>query len=103
MNPLPCYLCLPDEQSAIAALAAAGLLTDDGPVMASATHELCIPTDGVLIRPGTYDADGNELTPPEPLSGYHINAIFRGPVPDALRPFQVKPAHPLITWALAES
>lgn len=30
---------------------------------------------GILYEPGTYDEEGNELTPPTPLEGFHVNTL----------------------------
>lgn len=96
------YLRFKDRDEAYDALRAAGLLTldDDGqevPILDSHSHSIAIR--GELVRPGSYDADGKELTPPVPLAGYHIDwATAYGPLPEALQPFQVAPHDPLFSY-----
>jgi hypothetical protein len=47
---------------------------------------------GTIYEPGTYDDDGNELTPPTPLPGFHIN--FSGPYASDLSEYQIYPVTP---------
>jgi len=46
---------------------------------------------GTVHTPGTYDAEGAELTPPVALAGWHVNSPF--PV-DGWAVHQVEPASP---------
>jgi len=46
---------------------------------------------GTIYEPGTYDEEGNELTPPTPLPGYHVNAVCSIP---AFLPFIITPTTP---------
>lgn len=43
---------------------------------------IAIDVIGTLYTPGTYDTEGAEITPPVPLTGYHVNAT-----------------HPVSAWA----
>ncbi len=86
-------LRFPDESTAIAALAA--YRNADGWVVASHAHAL--DPVGVLYLPGTVDAEGNELTPPTALEGWHVNLI--GAVPAAAVPYIITPAAPLRVFA----
>lgn len=43
---------------------------------------IAIDVIGTLYTPGTYDSEGAEITPPVPLTGYHVNAT-----------------HPVSAWA----
>ena len=70
------YLRFKDKAEAYDALRAAGLLAldPDGveqPILDSHTHSIAIR--GELVRPGVYDADGEELEPPIPLAGFHVD------------------------------
>lgn len=55
----------------------------------NAGHGWACDIVGVLYNPGTYDQDGNELTPPTPLPGWHVN--YSGNMPDSLQPYLVSP------------
>jgi len=48
---------------------------------------------GTIYEPGTYDEEtGEELTPPVPLPGFHIN--FAGPYANGLEQYKVEPKTP---------
>jgi len=51
---------------------------------------------GTLYTPGTYDDEGNELTPPFPLDGWHVNSPF--PV-EGWEQYQVEPSTPRRVFA----
>lgn len=85
------YLRFPDEATAILALAE--YRTADGEWITD-SHTHCLVPQGSLTRSGTYDADGNELTPPEQLAGWH--AMFVGELPAAAQPYVIpRPNSPL--------
>ena len=51
---------------------------------------------GTIYKPGTYDAEGNELTPPVAIPGWHVNS------PHAIEgwdDYRVTPATPLRVYA----
>ena len=78
-----CYR-FPDEQSWLAAAATEGLLVEgeESPTLLAYTHTHAIDVVGTIIgTPGTYDENGDELTPPVPLPGWHINV--QGIAPEA--------------------
>jgi hypothetical protein len=91
------YLRFPDESTGMAALDAAGLLTEDGfPITASHTHALDVI--GPIYKGGTYDPDtGEVLTPPTLLSGWHVNYV--GDLPDGWDAYLVEPKHPSRVFA----
>jgi len=64
-----------------------GYLDDDGNLR-SLGHEGALDIIGEVMLPGTYDADGNELTPPTPLPGFYVNLAIPGPLPRTLAPFR---------------
>ncbi len=80
-------LRFPDEQAARDAADGIGYLDDDcEPVTLG--HKGALDIIGEVTIPGTYDADGNELTPPTLLPGFYVNCAL--PVlPRALRPHAV--------------
>lgn len=96
-------LRFPDEQTAFAAAQAldAVAMTEDGPRLIRFTHRYAIDVIGEITLPGTYDADGNELSPPTPLSGWHVNfRILNGSdLPADLQQYVVTPANPVRVWA----
>ena len=51
---------------------------------------------GTIYTPGTYDAEGNELTPAVPLPGYHVNVSRLAPEIEA---FAITPDHPTRLFA----
>jgi hypothetical protein len=81
-------LRFPDHQAAHDAAGGAGYLDDDGELV-SLGHKGALDIIGEVTIPGTYDADGNELTPATPLPGFYVNLAIPGPLPPALLPFQV--------------
>ena len=87
----------PDEATGMAALATAGLLSEDGtPIFASHTHSLDIL--GTITRGGSYDAEtGEVLEPPTVLDGWHLN--YLGPLPDGWEQYAVFPKQPTRVWA----
>ena len=59
--------------------AAEGLVVDDQLITAS--HAYAIDEIGLLYEGGTYDAEGNVITPPVALPGWHVN--YAGDPPEA--------------------
>lgn len=45
------------------------------------TQDWAVDVIGIIYDPGTYDEEGNELTPPVPRDGWHVNAKWNGAVP----------------------
>ena len=85
------YIRFPDEATALAALAAAGLLTDDGmPITASHSHALDLI--GPLWVGGRWDEQGEQIEAPVLLEGWHLNYI--GELPDGWEQYLVMPRRP---------
>jgi hypothetical protein len=99
LTPLPLgpFFRFPDEATGMAALDAAGLLTEDGdPITASHTHALDVI--GAIVRGGEWDPEtGEVLTPPTLLDGWHINYI--GELPEGWEEYAVYPENPVRVWA----
>ena len=55
---------------------------------------------GTIYEPGTYDAEGVEITPPVALNGWHVNTTpeYLAARPE-LAPFVVTPSHLRRVWA----
>lgn len=66
-------------------LAAAAAYTDDEGNVSLANLDVI----GTIYEGGEYDDEGNVVTPPTQLPGYHVNML--GPVPAEFRPFVIKP------------
>jgi hypothetical protein len=90
------YIRFPDESTGMAALDAAGLLTEDGfPITASHTHALDVI--GPIYKGGTFDPDtGEVITPLVLLDGWHVNYI--GELPEGWAEYAVSPEQPARVW-----
>ena len=66
--------------------AAEGLLTTDDELI-TASHTHAIDEIGVIYEGGTYDAEGEVITPPVALPGWHVNTL--GLAPEAWDEFLV--------------
>ena len=91
------YLRFPDATTGLAALDAAGLLTDDdAPITASHTH--AVDVIGPIWTGGTYDPDdGTVITAPKLLPGWHVNYI--GDLPHGWDAYLVAPKQPSRVFA----
>jgi hypothetical protein len=76
------------EPNAEAAADRLGYLDDDGNLR-SLGHDGALDIIGQATIPGTYDADGNDLTPAIVLPGFYTNLALPGPLPRALASFRV--------------
>lgn len=57
-------------------------------------------TLGIIYEGGSWDSEGNEITPPKPLSGWHVNIrLMSGEDASLLVPYQVFPTVPRRVWA----
>ena len=89
-----------DEAAAIAVLQQAGYYVPEETVgeevipahYKTADLGWALDVVGVILQPGTYDDDGNELTPPTPTPGFHIN--FAGSYANGLDGYKVEPQTP---------
>jgi hypothetical protein len=84
------YLRFPDEATAITVLAAYRT-EDDTWITASHTHALDVI--GTISRGGEWDKEGNVITPPEVLPGWHVNYV--GEVPEGWEQYAVSPKNPV--------
>ena len=70
----------PDKATFRSLAAAEGLLTEDDELI-TASHTFAIDEIGIIYEGGTYDAEGNVITPPVALPGWHVN--YAGDPPEA--------------------
>jgi len=107
--PTPTMFRFPDEPTWIAAGLAAGIyvkepvLDDDGNEtgeelkLVGYTQSYACDVVGRITRGGEWDEDGNVITPPEVLDGWHVN--YQGEVPDGWEQYAVWPENPVRVWA----
>jgi hypothetical protein len=81
-------LCFETEARAESVADRLNYLDDDGNLR-SLGHDGALDVIGQAVISGSYDADGNELTPPVILPGYYVNLALPGPLPRALASFRV--------------
>jgi len=53
---------------------------------------------GTIYEGGEWDADGNVITEPAALSGWHVNIRIIDEDPAPLETFMVEPTHPRRVW-----
>jgi hypothetical protein len=88
------YLRFPNEATAKTVLA--NYLTEDG-TWITASHSHALDVIGTITRGGEWDEDGNVITEPTVLDGWHVN--LRGNVPDGWDVYAVWPERPVRVWA----
>ena len=96
----PTMFRFPDEATGLAALAAAGLrfMDEDGnQQFITASHNHSLDIIGPITRGGEWDDEGDVITPPEVLDGWHLN--YQGELPDGWEEFAVYPANPVRVWS----
>jgi len=98
--PTPTMFRFPDEATGMDAIKAAGfaVMDEDGIVrLITASHTHALDVVGRISRGGEWDEDGNEITHPEVLEGWHVN--YRGEVPDGWLQYAVWPKQPVRVFA----
>jgi len=99
-QPAPVFFRFPNEATAMEALRKNGFTQQDESgkeVIIAATHTWAIDVIGPISRGGEWDEDGNVITPPEVLEGWHVN--YCGEVPDEWLQYAVWPQSPARVWA----
>ena len=96
------YLRFTDEATFQSAAETAGLYipaTDDEPgKYICYTHDHAMDIIGVIYNDdGVYNEEGEEVTPPTPMSGWHVN--FKGTLPDGWSTNLVTPQTPYRIFA----
>jgi hypothetical protein len=94
------YYKFSNEQEAIDKLTLAGLVTEDEGVLNYGDKYHSISIVGLIVdEPGTYDEEGNQLTAPTFIDGWHVNIRSRGDAPTQLAGYKVTPNTPSRVWA----
>lgn len=93
-----------DEAAWLTAARTAGFITtvtdEDGnetEQLAAYTKDRAIDVVGIITRGGEWDEEGNEITAPTVLSGWHIN--YQGELPEGWEQYEVMPQQPVRVWA----
>ena len=92
----PTMFRFPDEATGMTALEAAGLLNEDGELI-TASHTHSLDVIGTITRGGEWDDEGNVITPPETLDGWHLN--YQGELPEGWEECVVTPEQPVRVFA----
>ena len=95
-EPTPTMFRFPDAETGMKALDDAGLLNDDLQFI-TASHFHALDVIGTITRGGEWDDEGNVITPPETLDGWHVN--YQGELPDGWEAFKVFPNIPYRVFA----
>lgn len=77
-----CCYKFPDEPTFLAAAAAEGLIAtdeNDAERLVTGGHGWALDVVGTIYEGGTYGANGEVVTPPVALSGWHVNTIGYAP------------------------
>ena len=93
---VPTMFRFPNAETGMKALDDAGLLDGDLQFI-TASHIHSLDVIGTITRGGEWDDEGNVITPPETLDGWHLN--YQGELPDGWEEFAVYPANPVRKWA----
>ena len=94
--PIGPFFRFPDWEAGMTALDAAGLLNENGSFI-TASHQHSLDVIGTITRGGEWDEEGNVITPPEVLDGWHVN--YSGELPEGWEEYVVYPANPVRVWA----
>lgn len=56
---------------------------------------------GIIYHDGTYDENGETISPPTPIDGYHVNLrMVNAPLPESLVAYTIEaPSTPKRVWA----
>jgi hypothetical protein len=99
------YLRFQDQETWLISATAAGyrinqpvLNEDDNWVFNYYTHEWAIDDVGIIYNnDGVYNNDGEVITPPTQMEGWHVNII--GELPQELNQYLVTPSNPYRVFA----
>jgi hypothetical protein len=90
------YLRFPDQETWLIAATAAGYRDNQSGVFNYYTHDWAIDDVGIIYNnDGVYD--GEVVTPPTQMEGWHVNII--GELPPELNEYLVTPSNPYRVFA----
>ena len=90
------FIRFPDAVIGMKALDDTGLLDGDLQFI-TASHNHALDVIGTIARGGEWDEEGNVITPPEMLNGWHLNYV--GELPEGWEEFVVTPEQPVRVFA----
>ena len=90
------FIRFPDAETGMKALDNAGLLDGDLQFI-TASHNHALDVIGTITTGGEWDEEGNVITPPTVLDGWHVN--YSGELPEGWEEFVVEPQNPVRVWA----
>ena len=92
------YLRFPDQETWLIAATAAGYRVNQSEVFNYYTHDWAIDDVGIIYNnDGVYNNDGEVITPPTQMGGWHVNII--GELPQELNQYLVTPSNPYRVFA----
>ena len=89
-----------DEAAWLTAARAAGFMGTDeegNEVLVQYTHDRAIDVIGTITEGGEWDDDGNVITEPTALDGWHVN--YLGDLPTGWESYEVTPSSPYRVFA----
>lgn len=89
-----------DEAAWLTAARAAGFMGTDeegNEILIQYTHDRAIDVIGIITEGGEWDDDGNVITEPTALDGWHVNYI--GDLPTGWESYEVTPSTPYRVFA----
>lgn len=90
------YLKFESEEEAKVYLKQIGLVSEEGEILvAGISHAIDIV--GKIFKGGEYNENGEEISPPVELEGWHLNYLGDS-LPSELEPFSVTPKKPSRVW-----
>ena len=97
------FLCFTDKAAFIGACESAGLwIADDSPRPLLLSHTHILDVIGIITEGGEWNPEtGEEITPPTPLDGWHVNAKFTAGLPAGWDAYLVTPSSPVRVFAEA--
>jgi hypothetical protein len=102
LTPLPIgpFFRFPNETVGMDALRSAGFIATDeegNESIITASHNHALDVIGEIQRGGEWDEEGNVITPPTVLDGWHVN--LQGELPEGWEQYVVHPQNPVRVWA----
>ena len=102
--PIGPFFRFADENAWLTAARAAGFMTtvtdeegNETEQLKAYTHDYALDVIGSITVGGEWDEEGNVITEPTVLDGWHVN--YRGEVPDEWLQYAVSPEQPVRVWA----